>query len=215
MIPLEASESAGHAPGDTVGDTVKNSILRSTRPTPSVLAVLAMLVVLAWAPPAAAQAQEPYNFTGSLFLGLAGSTDADPGDGLDNMVVQAGFNFVQASRAQLAFRLGRFDLDSERQFGSLFDAELTYLTVAGEYRLPESFYDSGVFAGLGVYRLEGTPALAGGNEETAAGVHLGVLGDFEISRRFSILVELSGHYVDFEDSNVFVMGLAGVGMHFR
>lgn len=200
---------------------MKDLSLRSTRLHPSVmalrvsLAALVGLVVLLSAAPAAAQLQEPYNFTGSLFLGLAGSTDADPGDGLDNTVVQAGFNFVRSSRSQLAFRLGRFDLDSERQFGSLFDAELTYLTVAGEYRLRESFYDSGVFAGLGVYRLEGTPAFAGGDGETAGGVHLGILGDFDLNRRFSILLELSGHYVDFEDANVFIMGLAGVGAHFR
>jgi len=186
-------------------------------PTRSLLACLAALVALSglvWVPPAAAQVQEPYNFTASVFLGLAGSTDADPGNGFDNTVLQVGFNFVRQPQTQLALRLGRFDLGSDR-FGSLFDAQLTYLTVAGEYRLRESFYDSGVFAGLGIYRLDGTPAFAGGDEQTAAGIHLGILGDFEINHRISFLVELSGHYVDLDDANLFAMGLAGVGMHFR
>jgi len=166
-------------------------------------------------PPAVAQAQDTYNFTASLAGGLAGSTDAEPGDGLDNPALQVGFNLVTEPRTRLAFRLGRFDLDSDQRFGSLRDAELTYVTVAGEYRLRESFYESGVFLGLGAYRLEGTPLFGGEGEQTAAGLNLGVLGEFEITRRFSFLLELSGHYVDLDEANLFALGLAGVSFHFR
>lgn len=170
-----------------------------------------------WPPPAAAQPQEPYNFTASLMGGFAGSTDVDPGDGVDNVALQLGFKLVTQPRTHLAFRLGRFDLGSENRFGSLQDAELTYVTVTGEYWLRERFYDSGVFFGLGLYRLDGSPVLPDdeGGDETAAGVTVGVAGDFEITRRLSFLLELSGHYVDFDEANIFAMGLAGVGLHFR
>lgn len=178
---------------------------------------LVLPAVVLGLPPAAAQTQEPYNFTASLLGGIGGSTDADPGDGIDNPALQLGFNVVTQPRTQLGFRLGRFDLGSDR-FGTLGDADLTYLTVAGEYRLREGYYDSGVFFGLGVYRLDGTPVpgLGGeGGDETAAGLNVGVVGDFAITPRLSLLLELSGHYVDFDDSNVFGMGLVGVGVHFR
>lgn len=188
--------------------------------TDAAFVAVAVLILPAgglWTPPAAAQAQEPYNFTASLMGGLAGSTDADPGDGVDNVALQLGFKLVTQPRTQLAFRLGRFDLGSENQFGSLRDAELTYATVTGEYWLRERFYDSGVFFGLGLYRLDGTSLLGDdeGGDDSAAGVTVGVAGDFEITRRLSLLVELSGHYVDFDEANIFVMGLAGVGLHFR
>lgn len=180
-------------------------------------ALIALLTVgtLVAAAPAAAQVQETYTFSGSLLAGLAGSTDADPGNGIDNVALQLGFNFVIKPRTQLALRLGRFDLDSDDRFGGLRDAELTYLTVGGEYRLSEGYYDSGVFAGLGVYDLDGTPVSGDADSQTAAGLHLGALGDFTLTRRLSFLVELSGHYVDLDDANFFVMGMAGVGFHFR
>ena len=182
--------------------------------------VAVVAVVLAAAslgpPPAAAQAQEPYNFSASVMGGVGGSTDADPGDGVDNLAFQLGFKLVTQPRTQLGFRLGRFEVGSGDRFGSLTDAELTYATVAGEYRLREPFYDSGVFLGLGLYRLDGTSVLGGdGGDETAPGLTLGVSGDFAINRRLSFLLELGGHYVDFDEANVFVTGLAGVGFHFR
>lgn len=181
------------------------------------LAVLVLPALLLGPPPAAAQGQEPYNFTASLMGGIGGSADADPGDGIDNLALQLGFKLVTQPRTQLGFRLGRFDLGSGDRFGSLTDAELTYATVAGEYWLRERFYDSGAFFGLGIYRLDGTALLAGedGGDETAAGLTLGVAGDFQITRRLGLLVELTGHYVDFDEANLFVTGLAGVGFHFR
>jgi hypothetical protein len=183
------------------------------------VAALLLPALVLGTPPAASQTQEPYNFTASLLGGFAGSTDADPGDGVDNLALQAGFNLVTQPRTQLGFRLGRVDLGSGDRFGSLRDADLTYFTIAGEYRLRERFYDSGVFFGLGLYRLNGTPVLdvgsGNGGDESAAGLNLGVVGDFEVGRKFSFLLELSGHYVDFDEANVFVMALAGVGVHFR
>lgn len=187
----------------------------ATKAATAVLATLVVLGTLAVAAPASAQVQETYNYTASLFAGVAGSTDADPGDGVDNGALQLGLNFVTKPRTQIALRLGRFDLDSEELFGGLRDAELTYITVAGQYRLSEGYYDSALFAGLGLYDLDGTPVLGDSDSETSAGLQLGVLGDFAINRRFSFLLELSGHYVDFDDANVFVMGMAGVGFHFR
>lgn len=179
------------------------------------MAALLTVATLAAAAPAAAQVQETYTYTGSLFAGLAGSTDADPGDGVDNAALQLGFNFVTKPRTQLALRLGRFDLGSDDRFGGLRDAQLTYLTAGAQYRLNEGYYESGVFAGLGIYDLDGTAVTADADSETAVGVHLGVLGDFTITRRLSFLIELSGHYVDFREASFFAMGMAGVGFHFR
>lgn len=184
--------------------------------TLAVVPAMVFILALASLAPATAQAQERYNFTASLAAGLAGSTDADPGDGLDNVNLQLGVNFVTEPRTRLALRLGRFDLDSEDRFGTLRNAELTYATVAGEYRFREKFYESGLFLGLGAYQLDGESLFPGGeDDETAVGVNLGALGEFELSRRFSVLVELSGHYVDFDqDANVFAMGLVGLAYHF-
>lgn len=181
------------------------------------LAVLVLPGVLLGPPPAAAQAQEPYNFTASVMGGLGGSTDADPGDGIDNLALQLGFKLVTQPRTLLGFRLGRFDLGSDDRFGSLTDAELTYATVAGEYRLRERFYDSGVWFGLGIYRLDGTALPGGedGGDDTAPGLTVGVSGDFQITRKLSFLLELGGHYADLDEANVFVTALAGVGYNFR
>jgi hypothetical protein len=165
--------------------------------------------------PAAAGAQELYNFTASLLGGVGGSTDADPGNGLDNLALQLGFAFVTESRTQLGFRLGNFDLGSETLFGSLRNADLTYLTVSGEYRFREAYYESGVFLGLGGYQLQGTGPTGRSENETAAGLTLGFTSEFKVSRRLAIQLELAGHYADFDEAQIFVTGLAGVAFHFK
>lgn len=163
-----------------------------------------------------AGAQELYNYSVTVAGGLAGSTDAEPGDGVDNPALQVGFSYVTEKKARLGLRLGRFDLDSDDRFDGLTDASLTYLTVAGEYRFSESFYDSGLFLGLGGYQLDGDAVLPGAEgDETAVGVTVGVTGDFKIRRRLSLIVELAGHYVDFDAANVFASGMVGVAFHFQ
>lgn len=163
--------------------------------------------------PGAARAQEPYTFTVGLLGGIGGSLDADPGDDLGNTGYQLNLNMVTEPRTHVGLRLGNLALDGEERFGTLTDAELSYVTVAGEYRFPESYYESGIYAGLGGYRLEGT---RGGQDETetAPGLAVGVTGEFRITRWLAVLVELSGHYADFDEAQFFAMGHGGIAVHF-
>lgn len=163
--------------------------------------------------PGAVRAQEQYTFTVGLLGGLGGSVDVDPGDDIDNTGFQLNFAVVTEPRTHVGIRAGRLGLDSSEQFGSLTDAELTYATVAGEYRFPQSYHESGMYIGLGGYRLDGT---RGGQDEsdTAVGLNLGVTGELKVNRWLGVLIELSGHYTDLDEANMFVMGHAGVAIHF-
>jgi hypothetical protein len=163
--------------------------------------------------PGAARAQELYTFTASLLGGIGGSLDADPGDGLDNTGFQLNLTMVTEPRTHVGFRLGQLALDSEDRFGSLSEAELSYVTVAGEYRFPQSYYESGLYIGLGGYRLDGS---RGGSDEqdTAIGLNLGVTGEFEVTPWLGVLIELSGHYADLDEAQFFALGHAGIAIHF-
>jgi hypothetical protein len=170
------------------------------------------LVLLPLLLPRAGHAVESYTFTVGLLGGVGGSHDVDPGDGFGNRALQASFSLVREPGVHLGLRLGRLSMDDER-FGSFFDAEVEYATIAGEYRAREDFYESGLFLGLGAYRLQGTRS-GGDDEETAVGATVGVSGEFAVSRRLSLLVELSGHWVDFDEAQLFGTGLAGIAVHF-
>lgn len=179
---------------------------------PAVFAIFAMVGTM-FLLPGAARAQELYTFTAGLLGGIGGSLDADPGDDLGNTAYQLNLTMVTEPRTHVGFRLGRLGLDSEEFFGSLSDAELSYVTLSGEYRFPESVYESGVYLGLGGYRLEGT---RGGRDEedTALGLTVGVTGEFRITQWLGVLVELSGHYADFEEAQLFAIGHGGIALHF-
>lgn len=163
--------------------------------------------------PSAAHAQEEYTFTVGLLGGLGGSIDADPGNSLDNTGYQLNLAMITEPRTHVGVRLGRLNLDSDQSFGSLTDAELSYATVAGEYRLPESWYESGLYIGLGGYRLKGVRDFQD-HTENAIGLSVGVTGEFPVTKWLGLLVELSGHYVDFDEQQLFAMGHAGVAIHF-
>lgn len=172
-------------------------------------ALLAALLLL----PGAARAQELYTFTAGLMGGIGGSFDAEPGDDLGNTGFQLNLSMVTEPRTHVGFRLGKLSLDSEDRFGSLSDAELSYVTVAGEYRFPQSYYESGLYLGLGGYRLEGNR----GNrdeQDTSVGLTLGVTGEFKVTQWLGVLIELSGHYADLDEAQFFGMGHAGVAIHF-
>jgi hypothetical protein len=166
--------------------------------------------------PLAASAQEGYTFTVAALGGVGGSVDAEPGDELGNTGLQLNFALVTDPKTHLGLRLGRLDLDSEEGFGRLAGAELDYATIAGEYRHTHSFYESGVYIGLGAYRLTGDLAGAPASEEedTAVGGVLGLTGDFAVTQRLSVLVEISGHWADLDEAQVFGMGHIGLAVHF-
>lgn len=181
--------------------------------TPLLILILALTLSFATAQPAGAV--ELYTYTVSGFAGLGGSQDAEPGDGFDNTGLQAGFSVITEPHTRAAVRLGTLGLGGGDEFGLLSDARLDYLTLAGEYRFPENFYDSWVYLGLGAYSLDGDPRFPGvDGSDTALGGVLGITGEFPISRSFDFVVELSGHWVNFDDAQVFAMGHAGVAYHF-
>ena len=163
--------------------------------------------------PALAGAQELYTYTVGALGGIGGSPDADPGDGFSNTGLQLNLGMVTERNSQFALRLGRLQLDSDESFGSFQDAQLSYVTAGGEYRFQESYYESGLYIALGGYRLEGT---RGGkdDEETSVGVSIGVTGELQINRWLGLLVELSGHYVDFDEEQLSGMAHGGVAFHF-
>jgi len=176
---------------------------------PRTLVVLALLAAIA----APSAAQEAYTFTLSALGGLGGSLDEDDA-GLDNGGFQVGFSMVTEPRTHVGARLGRLDFSSSDALGTLTDPSLTYLTLAGEYRFREPYYESGIYLGLGGYRLEGDRAGAAAADQTALGGVLGVTGEFQLTRRLAVLVEFAGHWADFDETQLFGTGHAGLAFHF-
>ena len=160
-----------------------------------------------------ASASDLYNFTASLFGTVGGALDVAGEDpGLDQTGFQLGFAWKTQPKAQVGVRLGQVDMEGE-QLEGLFDPELSYATIGGEYRYRESYYDSGVFLGLGVYQLEG---IVGGaaTDDSSIGINLGASGDFPITKRMSFLAEISLHYADLEYAQSFAFAHFGLGFHF-
>jgi hypothetical protein len=164
--------------------------------------------------PGAAGAQELYTYTVGVFGALGGSLDAEPGDSLTNTGYQLNLGLVTEPRTLLVLRTGRLTLDEDERFGPLLDARLTYATIGGEYRSPERFFDSGIYIALGGYRLEGTESSGRDSRENSWGLAIGATGELPINRWLGIQAEISGHYVDFDEQQFFVMGNAGVAFHF-
>lgn len=158
----------------------------------------------------AARAQDDHTFTASVAAGFAGAFDAEGERDFDRPTLQAAFGMFTADSTLTIVRVGRIDLDSDRPFAGLSDAQLDFANVAGEYRFRQSAYDFGLFVGLGGYRLQGD----GGDDETALGVALGFTGDFDLTRRLSIVAEIDAHYVFFDDVNFYGAALVGLAVHF-
>ncbi len=173
---------------------------------PRLVILLGLLALTLW--PASGQAQSHFPYTVGLMAGLGGSTESDPDTGFGNTSWQAQFAMKIDLNTQWGVRLGQLDLDAD---GDLFDGELGYLTLAGEYLFSERFYKSGVYLGLGLYDFDGARAL---EDDSSLGAVLGVTGDFELTARFSVLAELSVHYTDLDHSQFFLMGHVGVGYRF-
>lgn len=177
----------------------------------SVLSVL-VLGLLALAPVAAAQDYHIFTVHGGV--GFGGSVDADPGDGIDHGSWQLGVGMITEPRTLFEVRVGQIGFSSDEPLENLLDADLTYLTLAGEYKFDQTYYESGIYLGLGGYQLEGVDAGGADRDDTGFGLVLGVTGEFPITRRFGVLVEFSGHYADLDTAQFFAMGHAGVAFHF-
>lgn len=178
----------------------------------SLAGLLMILGMLAAAP--GVRAQENYTFTVAGLAGFGGSLDASPGDKLDRVGLQLNLSLVTEPKTHVGFRLGRVDLDVPGGFAGLTGAELQYVNVAGEYRYSHSFYESGIYAGLGAYRLTGRRLLGGSGDQTAPGAVLGLTGEFGLSRHFGLLLELSGHWANLDAAQTYLLAHFGLAYHF-
>jgi hypothetical protein len=174
------------------------------------LALLGSLLLIA---PAAGRAQELYTYSLGLLGTVGGSTDAEPGNSLTNTGYQVNALLVTEPRTLVGIRAGKLALDEDGLFNTLSDAELSYATIGGEYRARQTYFESGLFVGLGGYRLEGTTA-GRSSSKSSWGLSAGVTSEFFVTRRIGVLLELSGHYVDLDDVQFFIMGHGGVAIHF-
>jgi hypothetical protein len=174
------------------------------------MALLTGLLLL----PGAARAQEPYNFSVAALGGIGGSVDAEPGDDLDNTGYQVNFSMVTDPQTHVGVRIGRLGLDKSEFFGTLTEADLTYVTIGGEYRFDETWYDSGLYIGLGGYRLDGTDQVGDDSRDTSIGLAVGITGEFKVNHWLGVLLEISGHYVDFDEAQLFGIGHGGIAVHF-
>lgn len=161
-----------------------------------------------------AAAIEPHTYVVSLYGGIGGSLDVEPGDGIRHTGYQLGLGMALEHQTLVVLRVGQIDLEPREGFGTLLSARLRYATVAGEYRVRRPLHESGLFLGLGAYNLEGRRGDGTSDDETAAGVTFGVTGDFRLTRHLSLLVELAGHWADLDEASVFGTVHAGLGVKF-
>jgi hypothetical protein len=158
---------------------------------------------------APAAAVEPYLIEVGVLGGLGGPLDADrPDPGLGNQALQVDVGLLTEPRTVVVLRVGRVEIDEA--LGGLAEPELEYATISGEYLVYDGWYDSGIFLGLGGYRLSAD----GADEDTSLGLTLGVTGDFEVTRWLSVVAELSGHWADLESNQFFGLGHAGLAVRF-
>jgi hypothetical protein len=164
--------------------------------------------------PAIGGAQELYTYTVGVLGGIGGSFDADPGGSFGNKGFQLNLGLVTEPYTHLVLRTGKLALDRDRLFGTLSGADMKYVTIGGEYRYSERFYESGVFAALGAYQLNGTQASGRDVRDQTWGVSVGFTGELPIKPWLGVQAELSGHYVNFKEAQFFAMAHAGVVFHF-
>jgi hypothetical protein len=179
--------------------------------------VAGLAVVSALALPGPAAAQNLYNWTVGVMGGAGGSADVKPGSrNFSNLSWQVEGLALTETRTFLGLRVGHLALgDKNTLFGTRRGADLSYVTLAGQYNYVESYYESGVYLGLGAYRLGGKDAVTGASaSKTVAGGVLGLTGDFRASRRVSVVIEVSGHYIDVRNAHIFAMAHGGLALHF-
>ncbi len=178
-------------------------------PSRSLLTYSLAVLVLAGLP-SVAQAQDYFNFSLGLMATLGGTTDAEPDPGIDNFGFQAVFGYQIDRHTLFKARLGQLDLETDEGNG-LYDTELSYVTLGGEYLINSGSYESGLFIGLGFYDLDAAPLI---EDESSLGLALGTSGAFRLQDRLDLVVEFSIHYADLDYAQFFLMGHAGLAYRF-
>lgn len=178
------------------------------------LALAAVIALLLCAP---AAANESKNFTLGLAGMIGGPFDVDGEDpGFSQTGVSARFSWRTQPRTMISLRAAQVDMSGEI-LGTLFDPELTYFTVGGDYSFQEPYYVSSFYIGLGYYQLDGQRVGVGGladDDEGSIGVTLGTTADFSVTETVSIFADLSLHYADLEPMQFFGFLHVGIAYHF-
>lgn len=164
--------------------------------------------------PAAVRAQDSYSFTVAALGGIGGSFDARGEQDFDHGAFEAAFGMISDDRTLVMLRAGRLDLDDALDLEGVYGAELDFVTVAGEYRFRQPAYDFGVYLGLGGYRVTGEEFDQREVDERALGLAFGLTGDFDVTRRVSLVAEFSAHYTFLDRAELYGLALGGVALHF-
>lgn len=177
------------------------------------LVLLATMTMLC----APAMANESKNFTLGLAGMIGGPFDVDGEDpGFSQTGISARFSWRTQPRTMISVRAAQVDMSGEI-LGNVFDPELTYVTVGGEYTFQEPYYVSSFYLGLGQYRLDGLVPSAAGlvqDDDNTIGVTLGTTADFSVTEAVSIFADLSLHYADLEPMQFFGFLHVGIAYHF-
>lgn len=99
------------------------------------------------------------------------------------------------------------------------ETRMDYVTVGASYQFWEGDYTSGLFGGIGGYRVDPDPAPAGiadfrDPRETAFGWHLGVDADLRVLSRLSFVARLTYHRVESEFGRSLLAANAGAVFRF-
>lgn len=178
------------------------------------LPLAALLTLGLWAAGSPLAAQDSSTFLVGVLGGLGGAFEGADDDSLDHRALELEFGVLTNDRTWAVARVGRLTFDGDLAVGGLLDAELEFVTVAGEYRFRQPSYDFGMYLGLGGYRLAGRDGLAIDRDETALGLAFGLTGDFDVTRHLSIVGEFSAHYAFLDRADLYGLGLVGLAAHF-
>ncbi len=162
--------------------------------------------------PADAAAQQDYPLEGTVLFSVGGSIDEDQ-SGLGNDGYQIGLSLGVGRRTKVGIRAGEIGYDVGDRVGPVSNPEFSYVAVGGEYTFSERYYESGIYLALGAYKLEG---ILDGQafDDTTVGITLGVTGEFEITRRIGLVLEVAGHVANFEAARYFATAHGGLAYHF-
>lgn len=177
-----------------------------------VFAALLTLGLSAAGSPLAAQDSSTYLV--GVLGGLGGAFEGAADDSLDHSALEVELGVLTNDRTWAVARVGRLRFDDELAVGGLVEAELEFVTVAGEYRFRQPSYDFGMYLGLGGYRLAGRDPGARDRDQTALGLAFGVTGDFDVTRHFSVVGEFAAHYAFLDRADLYGLGLVGLAAHF-
>jgi hypothetical protein len=173
---------------------------------------MALLLILAAATalPAAAQSPEFGVLYGGSSRASAKGVDLDDSKSGDNFSFKnTSIDLYWASEfepdSRFKIKVGRIEATTgfptevtlpngtKRIDRSDFEGEIEHASGLIEYRFSEFYGSTGLFAGVGLYRMQG-----GGRSETDYGFQGGVNGDFPINRRYGVIVEGTYHFTNLE-----------------